>query len=71
MKSKHDTFNKFKELKSLVENQTGRHIRVLRIDNGGEFVSHDFDDLFQDTGIKRELTILTSLNKMGLRKGKT
>lgn len=46
LKSKNDTFNKFKELKALVENHTGRHIHSLRIDSGREFVSHDFDDFF-------------------------
>jgi hypothetical protein len=30
-------FEKFKEFKSLVENQTDKKIKVLRTDNGGEF----------------------------------
>lgn len=41
----------------MVENQTRRNIKALRIDNGGESVSHEFDDLCQKEGIKRELTI--------------
>ena len=37
LKKKSEVFNKFKEYKALVENQTGKKIKLLRIDNGGEF----------------------------------
>lgn len=57
LKSKNETFSKFQEFKALVENQTTKHIRALSIDNGGEFVSHEFDDLYRKEGIKRELTV--------------
>jgi transposase InsO family protein len=57
LKTKNESFSKFQEFKALVENQIGRHIRALRTNNGGEFVSHDFDDFCQDAGIKRELTV--------------
>jgi hypothetical protein len=40
-----------------VENQTGKKIRVLRSDNGGEYTSKDFNDFCREAGIKRELTI--------------
>jgi hypothetical protein len=39
LKAKSDTFDKFKEYKAFTEKQTGKHIRTLRIDNGGEFES--------------------------------
>jgi hypothetical protein len=32
---KYEVFEKFKEFKALVENQTKHKIKVLRIDNGG------------------------------------
>lgn len=35
LKSKYETFSKFQELKAMVENQIGRHIRALIIDNRG------------------------------------
>lgn len=57
LKSKDETFSKFQDFRSLVENHTSRHIQALRIDNGGEFTSHDFDDFYRDAWIKRELTI--------------
>ena len=46
MKAKSETFTKFQEFKAFIEKHTGRHIRALRSNNGGEFDSHHFDDLF-------------------------
>jgi hypothetical protein len=37
-------FCRFQEFKALVENQTGKKIRVLRWDNGGEYTSKEFMD---------------------------
>ena len=34
----------FQEFKALVENQTGKKIKVLRSDNGGEYTFHAFDE---------------------------
>ena len=40
-----------------MENQTGRRIRVLRSDNGGEYTSKEFDEFCRQEGIKRQLTV--------------
>ena len=53
LKVKSETFDKFKEFKALIENQTGRHICILRSDNGGEYESNEFDDFCREAGIKR------------------
>jgi hypothetical protein len=37
LRKKSEVFNRFKEFKYLVENQTEKRIKVLRTDNGGEF----------------------------------
>jgi hypothetical protein len=37
LRNKYKVFDKFKEFKALVENQTEKKIKVLRTDNGGEF----------------------------------
>jgi transposase InsO family protein len=47
----------FREFRAQVENQTGKNIKVLRSDNGGEYTSNDFKDLCKEEGIKRELTV--------------
>ena len=44
LKAKNETFDRFKEFKALIENQTGRHIHILRSDNECEYKSNEFDD---------------------------
>jgi transposase InsO family protein len=55
LKAKDEVFNNFQELKALVENISGRKIKILRLDNGGEYTSNEFKDFCRETGIKREL----------------
>ncbi|GKD93654.1 retrovirus-related pol polyprotein from transposon TNT 1-94, partial [Tanacetum coccineum] len=40
---KHEAFRKFKEWNQLVENQTGRTVKKLRMDNGLEFCNQEFE----------------------------
>jgi hypothetical protein len=44
LKTKSEVFKRFQEFKALVEIQTGRKIKVLRSDNGGEYTSTEFKD---------------------------
>ena len=53
MHKKSDVFSKFKIFKALVENQTGRKIKFLQMDNGREFFSLDFDSFCASNGIHR------------------
>ena len=39
LKYKSEVFEKFFHFKALVENQSGQHIKVFRIDRGGEYIS--------------------------------
>jgi transposase InsO family protein len=57
MKTKDEVFKKFQEFKALVENQTGKKIKVLRSDNGGEYTSKEFDTFCRQARIKKELTV--------------
>jgi hypothetical protein len=47
---------KFKEFKALIENLSERNIKILRLDNGGEYTSKEFINFCKHVGIKRELT---------------
>ena len=40
IKVKNETIDKFKEFKVSIENQTGKQIKILKTDNGGEFESN-------------------------------
>lgn len=43
----------FVEFKTLVENQTGKRIKVLRIDNGREYVNKAFENYMKRNGINQ------------------
>jgi hypothetical protein len=73
LKTKDESFSKFQEFKNLVENQTGRHIRVFKTDNGNEFDSFKYDELCRASGIKRELIVPYNPQQNGVaeRKNRT
>jgi transposase InsO family protein len=53
---KSQTFGAFKQYKSWSENITGKRIKCLRDDKGGEFISKEFDDFCSLYGIERQHT---------------
>jgi len=57
LKEKSEAFEKFKVFKALTENQTGRKIKSIGSDRGGEFCSGAFKEFCEEHGIKREYTI--------------
>jgi hypothetical protein len=50
MQKKDQTFSKFCE-KVLVEKESGKQVKDLRSDNGGEYISNEFKDFFGKEGI--------------------
>jgi len=56
-KNKSDAFVKFKEWHTIVENQIGTKLKVLRTDNGLEFVSEQLNEFCRKRGIKRHRTV--------------
>jgi transposase InsO family protein len=70
MKTKGQIFSRFQEFKSLVENQTGKKIRVLRSNNGGEYTSKEFMDFCAGEGIRRELIIPYNPHQNGVAERK-
>ena len=57
LKTKDQAFDCFKEWQAEVENRTGRRVKILRTDNGGEYTSRKFQDHLKTCGIRHELTI--------------
>ena len=53
LRNKSEVFDRFKEFKALVENQTEKNIKVLRTDNGGEFCKKEFEYFYKKCGIAR------------------
>ena len=50
-------FDTFKKWKALAENETGKRLKCLRSDNGGEYCSKEFDSYCSHNGIRREKTV--------------
>ncbi|KAK8656739.1 hypothetical protein V6N13_098677 [Hibiscus sabdariffa] len=56
MRHKSEALEKFKEFRNEVHNQHGKSIKALRSDRGGEYLSHEFDELLKECGIVSQLT---------------
>ena len=56
MKHKSETFEKFKEFQSEVENHRNKKIKFLRSDRGGEYLSYEFGMHLKTCGIVSQLT---------------
>ena len=70
MKKKDQTFSKFSEFKALVEKDSGKQVKALRSDNGGEYISGEFKDLCRKEGIRRELIVPHNPQQNGVTKRK-
>eukprot|EP00253_Pinus_taeda_P016291 PITA_16291 len=57
IKNKSDVFDTFKKWKALVEIETGKKLKCLRSDNGGEYCSKEVDRYCSEHGIRREKTV--------------
>lgn len=43
LKQKSEVFDHFQDFKAFVEKYSGKFIKILHIDNGGEYVNHQFE----------------------------
>ena len=66
LRNKSEVFERFKEFKALVENQTEKRIKVLRTNNGGEFCGKEFDKLCKQCGIACKNATLYTPQKNGV-----
>ena len=58
---KSEVFENLKDFKALVENQSGRKIKILRTDNGGEYVNKYVQHLCSQSGIQLQHIVPYSL----------
>ena len=54
LKSKDQVLNKFEEWKAMVVTQTGHKVKILQLENGGEYTSNAFDAFLSKHGIVRQ-----------------
>lgn len=63
---KRQALKTFKEFVAVMENLTGKRVKILRSDNGGEYISEDFKEFCATSGIKREETVPMSPQQNGV-----
>ena len=68
LKEKSEVFGYFKSFKALVENQSGYKLKTLPSDCGGEYMSHELEAFLTVNGIRHQLSVRYTLNKMELPK---
>jgi hypothetical protein len=56
IRKKYEVFDRFKEFKALVENQTEKIIKVLMTDNGRDLCRNEFEEFCKKCGIARHNT---------------
>ena len=73
IKHKSQVIEKFKEFVLFAEKLTGKSVKRLKTDNGGEYTSNEFDQFCKQRGIEHEFTVpYTALqNGVAERKNRT
>lgn len=66
LKHKSEAPEVFTKFKALVENETGCKIKILRTDNGREYVNRKFKQILNDSGIKHQTTVPYNPQQNGL-----
>jgi hypothetical protein len=73
LRQKSEVFQHLKYFKALVEKQFGKNIKVLRTDNGGEYVNHEIHNIFHEAGIQLQHTVpyTSQQNRVAERKNRS
>eukprot|EP00795_Rhopilema_esculentum_P015799 gene15799-biopygen5210 len=66
IRKKSEVLKRFKEFEASATNEAACKIGTLRTDNGGEFVSNDFENLLKRKGIKHETSVPHSPQQNGV-----
>ena len=57
LKNKSQVLEKFKDFHNYAKNVSGKGIKVIRTDNGGEYCSKEFESFLKENGIVHQLTV--------------
>ena len=66
LKAKSGVLVAFKDFKAWVENLTGKRIKSLQDDKGGEYMSKEFDTFLASSGITRRHTVTNEPHQNGV-----
>ena len=68
LRQKSEVLENFKEFEAITTSESDCKVETLGTDNGGEYVSKEFEDYLKSKGIRHELTVFTRQSKMMLLK---
>src|SRR5690606_19654886 len=66
LENKNQVKKTFESFKELVENQTGKRIKILRTDNGTEYINRDMSSFLEKSGIRHETSVEYTPEQNGL-----
>ncbi|KAL0533177.1 hypothetical protein IC582_030392 [Cucumis melo] len=66
IQNKSDSFEKFKEYKAIVENESGKTIKTFRSDRSGEYMDLRFQDYLIEHGIQSQLSAPSTPQQNGV-----
>ena len=66
IRQKSDVFSTFQKWKALVENETGKRLKCLRSNNGGEYCSKEFYYYYSYHGMHIEKIVTGTLQENGV-----
>jgi hypothetical protein len=61
-----EVFQHLKYFKALVETRSGKEIKFLQNDNGGEYVNHEIHNIFHEVGIQLQHIVPYTLQQNGV-----
>ena len=70
IRRKNDVFKYFKEFRVKVEKQTGKYIKILRPDQGGEYTFGAFRRYCRENGIQHQFTVIDTPQQNGIAERK-
>ena len=70
IRRKNNIFEYFKEFKIKFEKQTGKYIKILRSDQGGEYTYGAFKICYTDIGIQQQFPVTDTPQQNGVAKRK-
>ena len=71
MKQKSQASDLFVKFKAMMENEAGLKIKTLRSENGAEYLSHQFREILQKSGVQHQLTAPYSPQQNGVSERKS
>ena len=70
LKNKSEVFSHFQDFSNLIENQYNTRIKILRTDNGTEFVNQNFSNFLKQKGIIHQTTCVYTPQQNGISERK-